>query len=269
MSIRIQYGSSDDVIIDAIIREHLSADALVVMLHGINSDKNEEGFFINLSNALDYQKFNILRFDFRGHGNSTCPNGYMTIQGESNDFLNALMFMRKRWGNKPIIIIAASFGAVPVLNTVTHLPLYPVIGIVLINPVLDLQKTFLYPCYDWPKLSFNENSYRHLNDDGYFRLDGKIKIGKQLFREIQKMKPYEELSKIRVPVLMIHGDSDHYVSYDISKKYSANLKTCDFVTISGADHGFDNPKDELMVVNIIKNWISSRATPHNAKHAKM
>ena len=79
---------------------------------------------------------------------------------------------------------------------------------------------------------------------GYLRLDGKIKIGQQLFGEIQNLEPYKKLPEIKVPVLLIHRDADRYVSYDISREHSGFKQKCDFITVNGADHGFENPQDE-------------------------
>lgn len=155
----------------------------------------------------------------------------------------------------PVIVIAASFGAIPVLNIISHVLFRSIIGLVLLNPVLDLQQTFLHPCFDWPKKSFNENVYEELHRRGYFRLDGKIKIGQQLFREIQNVEPYKKLPEIRVPVLLIHGDVDRYVSYDISGECAGLIKKCDFITVSGADYGFENPQDEKIVINVVKRWV--------------
>lgn len=116
MSFRVYYDSSDGVRIAALVREHVKAYTSIVMLHGINANKDEEGLFIKISKAMDNQKYNILRFDFRDHGDSTCPSGYMTIRGESDDLLSTLAYVQKRWRGMPVIIIAASFGAVPVLT---------------------------------------------------------------------------------------------------------------------------------------------------------
>lgn len=77
-----------------------------------------------------------------------------------------------------------------------------------------------------------------------------------MFGEIQNLEPYKKLTEINVPVLLIHGDADHYVSYNISKKYSALIKKYDFLTIRGVDHEFDNPKDEKIVISAIKKWIN-------------
>lgn len=95
MSFRVQYDSSDGVRIAALVRENRKAYISIVMLHGINADKDEDGFFIRLSKEFEEQKYNILRFDFRAHGDSSCPNGYMTIKGESDDLISTLIYANK------------------------------------------------------------------------------------------------------------------------------------------------------------------------------
>lgn len=255
MDFCIQYNSSDGIILDAVIREHPLAKNSILMVHGINSDKNEEGLFVRLSEKLETHKYNILRFDFRCHGNSIGPIEYMTIKGETEDLINTIALAKEKW-TKPIIIVAASFGAVAVLNSVSQALFRSVIGVVLLNPVLDLKATFLDSRFEWPRESFNEDAYRQLNEIGYFRLDGKLKIGQQLFDEIHHIKPYKNLAKIEIPVLIIHGNADRYVPYDISKNYSLTVRKCEFVTITGADHGFGNPEDERQAINSIQSWIN-------------
>lgn len=48
----INFGSSDYITLDAELRENHTAQATVLMLHGINSDKDEEGLFVRLSSDL-------------------------------------------------------------------------------------------------------------------------------------------------------------------------------------------------------------------------
>jgi alpha-beta hydrolase superfamily lysophospholipase len=255
MNTHVQYNSSDGVKLDTVIRESPSASVTVLMLHGINSDKDEGGLYVRLANQLDNQKYNILRFDFRCHGNSSCPTQYMTIQGETDDLIHTLAFAQKRWPDRPIAIVAASFGTVSVLNAVSHDLFRSVRGIALLNPVLNVQETFLSSSFEWPHQSFNEDAYARLATDGYFQLDHKIKIGQQLFDEMHHVKPYENLGQIDVPILIIHGDADCYVSYSAARKYASLAKNCTFMTIQGANHGFRNPDEERQVIDAVRTWL--------------
>ena len=255
MDTHVQYGSSDGVTLDAVVRDNPSASTTLLMLHGINSEKDEGGLYVRLANQLDTQTYNILRFDFRCHGGSSCPKQYMTIQGETDDLIHTLAFAQKRWPDHPMVIVAASFGTVSVLSAVAHDLFRRVCGIVLLNPVFNVQETFLASPFEWPHQSFNEKAYARLATDGYFRLDNQLKIGQRLFDEMHQVKPYENLDQIDVPMLVIHGDADCFVSYNAAKKYATRAKDCTFVTIHGANHGFRNPNEERQVIDAVGTWL--------------
>lgn len=249
----INFESSDYITLDAELRENYTAKAAVLMLHGINSDKDEEGLFVRLSSDLPNEEYNIFRFDFRCHGNSD-NNNQMTIQGETEDFLNALSFIIQRW-NIPVYVVAASFGAVSLLNSVNYELFRYIKGVVLLNPVLDLQHTFFQSPFEWPKQSFNEDSYKKMEMQGYFLLDNGVHINVDLFNELVEKKPFLNLCQINVPVLLIHGDADTYVSYEKSLFYSKFIQKCDFVTVKNANHGFGNRIHEDYVRSTICSWI--------------
>lgn len=254
MSYHIRYDSNDGIILDALIHECNNAKAIVLMLHGINSDKNEEGLYDKLSKSLLEQKINSFRFDFRFHGMSTGKNQYVTIAGETEDFLHSLELIIKKW-ELPIFVIATSFGAVSILNGYTDRLCNRIKGIIFLNPVFDLQMTFLNPEFNWPRDSFNKKAYEELENKGFFLLDNKLKVGKTLFNEIENLKPYKKLHLINSPVLLIHGNCDQYVSYNLVKKYSTEIQQCDFVTIDGANHGFEKKEEQDKVLQLVINWI--------------
>lgn len=254
MSYHIRYNSSDNIVLDAIIHEQSDAKAVVLMLHGINSDKEEEGLYTKLSKVLLKEGLNVFRFDFRSHGFSTGKQKYVTISGETDDLIFTLEKIDEKW-DLPIIVIAASFGAVSLLNSYKENLWKNIKGIILLNPVLDLQKTFLQSELLWPKQSFNEKAYKELESQGFFWLDNKLKIGKELMEEITYLKPYKNLSFIDVPILIIHGDKDQYVPYSLSKKYAANIQCCNFFTIEDADHGFEKENEQSEIFDIIRCWI--------------
>lgn len=60
---------------------------------------------------------------------------------------------------------------------------------------------------------------------------------------MERLYPYDELKKITIPTLIVHGDADTYVPYEDSKTYVKNLKNGNLITIHGAQHGFQTPKE--------------------------
>jgi len=54
------------------------------------------------------------------------------------------------------------------------------------------------------------------------------------------VNPINEVAKVNIPLLMVHGDVDLYVMYyhlkDHQKAFQAAVKTGEFITMQGADH---------------------------------
>lgn len=82
-----------------------------------------------------------------------------------------------------------------------------------------------------------------------------FKIGRRLVEEMAQVKPYQVMRNISCPILILHGDKDTYVPYEISKKYARSSRLNRFIRISGSEHGFGKLKDRKVVINETVNWI--------------
>ncbi|MGY2125906.1 alpha/beta hydrolase [Nocardia gipuzkoensis] len=145
----ITVRSVDGVRLDTALHPASSSTGrgVVLLVHGITVDMDEGGgMFIRLAEQLDAAGFNVVRFSFRGHGNSGGTPRGVTVAGECLDLQAAVEAVRERFPG-PLSIVAASFGAVsttlslPWLESTLH-------RLVLWNPVLDLRRTFVEP--EWP-----------------------------------------------------------------------------------------------------------------------
>jgi uncharacterized protein len=69
----------------------------VLMLHGFTGHKVEtHRLFVRTARQLAASGLIVLRFDFRGSGDSEGEFEEMTIRGEVEDALNALAFLREQ-----------------------------------------------------------------------------------------------------------------------------------------------------------------------------
>ena len=238
---KVQYDTKDGIkIVGAINIPKEPHRGGLILCHGITVDKDENGKFINLANRLCNSGFGVLRFDFRGHGESDLTSEEMTLTGELLDIEASVLYMAKKYSN--IGLLAASFGAGPAILYAVNNPIY-FKTMVLWNPVLDYDQTFLKPKLPWGKSIFNKDSYRELEREGFVTIPGKdFRISKQLVHDFSKYKPFEELSKVQVPVLTIHGTNDTKVPYWVSEKYGTPNKISQFISVE-TDHGFGNQKD--------------------------
>lgn len=227
----------------------------ILQLHGITVDMDEGGMFLRLADRLAQGGLNALRFSFRGHGRSQGSQRGMTIAGEMLDLQAALDFALAELP-APHSLLAASFGAV---STCLSLPfIEPKLrGLVLWNPVLDLKRTFIEPELPWAKTSFHPESVQSMVESGFLLLDGSFEVGRVLYEEMRALDPLACFHRTQLPSLVIHGDRDTYVSYDIARNACQAHRLCTFITIDGSDHGFDGIANEDRAIDASVTWLSS------------
>jgi uncharacterized protein len=222
----------------------------VILVHGITVDLDEGGMFHRLADRLVSAGFQVLRFSFRGHGSSAGSQRGVTIAGEMLDFDAAVARVRAE-SSGPLTVVASSFGAVAVLESLRYRRLD---RLVLWNPVLDLRRTFIEPELPWGSENFHAEAWRHAMADGALLIDGSFEIGRTMLTELHRYHPGEVFARTTMPALIVHGDRDSYVSYEISLA-AARTRGCDFHTVTGSDHGFDSRIHEDEAIAVTVEWI--------------
>lgn len=230
----------------------------VVLAHGITVDKDEGGMFLRLADGLARRGLTVIQFSFRGHGRSEGTQRGMTISGEMLD-LQAIIEFAVRAHPERLSLVAASFGAVPVSLSLPYLG-DQLQAMVLWNPVLDLCRTFVNPELPWGRQNFSHEQQRMLRSVGYLLVDDEFQMGRVLFDEMRLYRPVDCFIASAVPALVVHGDQDTYVSYDIARSAAAARRNCDFHTVRGSDHGFDTRDREDEAIRVTIDWLIRRLT---------
>lgn len=243
--------STDGIILDArLTRADGTPKGMLLLVHGIASEKEEGGLYTRLAAALADAGFDSLRFDFRGHGQSSGRSVYMTIRGETDD-LSAAVACARSHSDAPLGILAASFGTVSTMHFLQKRE--DVRALVLWNPVLDLSHTFLRPQLPWGKAVFSEEKRAELERTGQLCM-GAHAYGRALFEEMETIYPYRVLEGLSLPVLTIHGDKDECTSYDLSMQYGAPNERSETLTLPGVGHGFGAKGQEA--IDAAVEWFS-------------
>jgi uncharacterized protein len=240
---KIDYKSGDGILLTGVFDSPEKIEEFALMAHGIGTDKNEwNNQHFKISKDLNEKNVGTFRFDYRGHGESQGTMREMTIMGEYLDIKSSADQIKKKWSGA-ISIIASSFGAG---SAILYSSIFPenISSLILLNPVLDYNATFLNPLEDWGKESFNEVGYKNLKEKGYLLLDGIYQLDAKLIAEFACIKPYKVLNHLKCPVLTIHGDKDSMVPFQISKKYGRPNRRSKFVAVSKAEHGFIDWNDD-------------------------
>ncbi|MCM6774498.1 alpha/beta fold hydrolase [Nocardia sp. CDC159] len=258
---RTELVSVDGLKLDAAVHSATSGlhCGVVLLVHGIAVDMDEGGgMFVRLADRLAGAGFDVVRFSFRGHGGSDGTQRGVTIAGECLDLQAAIGFVRQ-WFNGPMSIVAASFGAVSTMLSLSWLEpaLY---RLVLWNPVLDLRHTFLEPELAWGVENFGPDQQKVLQENGFLRVDGEFELGRVLFMEFAGYRPSDAFGTSRVPALVVHGDRDSSVSYSIAAEAVRTRPEARLHTVAGSDHGFDGREREDEAIGVTVDWLVDQST---------
>ena len=213
------------------------ASATVLLAHGITRHMDTE-VYVRISDLLAEAGFHAVRFSFRGHGHSEGRPEGVTIAGERLDFESAFEHARTAFDG-PYFVLAKSFGAVSTCLSLDALGEH-LAGLVLWNPVLDVEGTFLEPTAPWGVRNFTGDKLRELEETGRLKIDGEFAIGRVLYDEFHRYDPGAAFVDSDVPALVVHGDADDIVPYEDARRV-AEAASADFYTIEGGDHGFVTP----------------------------
>jgi esterase/lipase len=223
----------------------------IIMCHGFTGTKGDiHDKLYKAAEKLCKNGFAVLRFDFRGSGESEGEFVNVTISSEVSDLKAAIKFMKNQ-GYERIGVVGSSLGgAIAIIGYDKNVK-----TMVLWNPVTNLRQTFVNSGFI-PK----ENVER-LEKNGFviFKDDYKgkeFKIGKKFWKEFETLDLGKYLKKVKCPVLFLHGNKDTITPLSQSENAMKIIgsKIKELKIINGAEHGFHNPSHEKQVIHFTLNW---------------
>lgn len=240
MEEKIYIESTDHISLCA-LEGRVSSKKIVVLCHGIRSDKDECGAFAPLSKAIRERGYSSLRMDFRAQGESGGIDYEMTISKEIEDIGSVLDFLTKK-GYDEIIVLGASFGA-SIVSLADYRLFDQVKGLVLWYGALDN-----YAVLRTDDFLSDRNREIALRD-GFcptYNSEGKLfRFGVPLFDEINLYRPVENLRSITLPKLFVHGLADQVVPYRVSEEACRQCCNARLELIENGSHTFDTDRRSL------------------------
>ena len=227
----------------------------IAMFHGFTGHKSEtHRFFIHVARALCNAGYVVLRFDFRGSGDSDGEFEDMTVPKEVSDASRAVDFLSDLTMVNPekIGVIGLSMGGrvAAILASKDKRIRF----VVLYSAALSsLKEKFLGQLEKEDLKKLEKGEAVHIGNGWYLKKD--------FFETVDSPVPLEVLDKIKVPVLIIHGDSDSVVPIDDAQKGYEILKDLnnknELYIIKGGDHTFTKKEHTQEVIEKTLNWLSS------------
>ncbi|MFZ3058381.1 MAG: alpha/beta fold hydrolase [Candidatus Methanoperedens sp.] len=226
---------------------------LVILAHGITSEKNEDGIYTRFAEKILFPDFDSIRFDFRGHGDSQRPPIEMKVSGEILDLMAVIAWARQHY--KRIHLVATSFGASITLLSSSIFDLNFLLSVTMWNPVINYRNTFINSTVGWGKEFFDQSSIEELAYRPYTKIpESEFFICPELTIEFLLLHPEKVVWPEKIPLLIIHGTGDTVVPYEDAVNFSKQNKNVSFHTIPNVDHGFDEKIEE--VYEVTKTWIN-------------
>ena len=233
--------TSDGINIDCWYSHSDSAKGTVILLHQLTVNKS---YVLREAEEFLFLGYNVLMFDFRGHGGS---DGNTTTLGsrESEDLKLAWDFVKQK-GEKNIFLWGSSLGAAVITKAINDYNIKPS-GVILEMPFASLQNHL-------------EGRSRALGFPGEpFGFLVTLWVGIEQGYNGFSHRPAEYVKKINCPVLLQWGTNDVYILKEQEEKFYNNIPGSKkrFVIYENAAHqsflGFDPVKWKEEVGNFLSN----------------
>ena len=237
---RVEFRSTDGKRLAGLLLEGAAGqETAVVVCHGIGAYKEN---LLGVGRLLNLQGYPVLLFDFRGHGESEADSVSIGPK-EAWDVLGAFEFLRGL-GHRRFALFGLSMGASAAVYAAAQVP-----GLEAV--VLDSCPASL------------ESIMRHL------RKRRRVAVGLVgpltlalfgLFSGVpaRAVRPLDEIGKITVPVLLIHGDADRLIDPgDLNLLYDRAATRKEKLVIPGAGHGETFRKGGEAYKEVVLRFVSS------------
>ncbi len=228
MEVQVAFPSEGEIIFGVLhLPEQVPAPGLV-MCHGFTGHKAEtHRLFVNTARDFCEHGLAVLRFDFRGSGDSAGEFREMTVSREITDAQAAFDFLASRSEADPkrLAVLGLSLGGC--------------VAACLAGREERLRALVLWAAVAHPGSQFQERAAAFgeadvLDYQGW-------ELGRGFMEDLRNLHPLEEVKNYRGPSLVVHGSRDESVSPSDASDYRIALGGgCRLVSIRGADHVFSS-----------------------------
>jgi pimeloyl-ACP methyl ester carboxylesterase len=224
---------------------YLKYQPAVIMTHGLGRNKDEDGLFVKVADALAGKDYAVLRYDCAGCGESRGRSEDVTRKSLAADLEAAIAYTENSFSESKLILIGKSLGAA--VSALAYSD--KVKAMIFYSPGILFSLRERY--------SQDAELMKELEEKGYFtrpRFHGEFKIGRALYNEELDWSRYAE--KVECPVLIICGDRDNVIPLDRFYDTQKLFRNAEIKIISGADHDFNAPAHREELTGITLDWLA-------------
>jgi alpha-beta hydrolase superfamily lysophospholipase len=254
--------------------ETLPIRGIVVVVHGLGGHSD---LFAHGVRCLLPQGYGVYALDLRGHGRSPGQRGYINDWQEFREDLRAfLQFIRTQEEIKHFFLWGHSMGGTVSLDYALH---YPELlqGLILSAPALGQVGV---PAWKlavgqllsrlWPRFQLKVGidptlSSRDLTVLADYATDplrheyGTARLSAEFFKTVRWI--HQHLDALKLPVLLLQGDTDGVTSPQSSEVLFQHLQSCDKTYLHYPDsyHDLYSDLNYMEVIADIANWLATHS----------
>jgi uncharacterized protein len=227
--VQAQFASQGQAIFGVLHTPEATPAPGLIMCHGFTGDKSESHrLFVNAARDFAAHGLAVLRFDFRGSGDSAGEFRDMTIATEIDDAQAALDFLASRPEVDPsrLGVLGLSLGGCVAACLAGREP-ERVKALVLWAAVAHTKETFarVLPPFEGAEV---------LDLSGWG-------LGRAFLDDARRRRPLEEVARYPGEALIVHGGEDQTVPVSDAQDYQEVVGARSRVVIvGGADHTFSH-----------------------------
>lgn len=227
------------------IPEENAKKEVFIICHGFGSSKDSQSTEV-ISRKLNENNFVAVAFDFPGHGEAIETIEKLTVDNCISYINDVYEYVKNKFENHKISIIATSFGAYITINKLIKENKNEFKNIVLRCPAIDMKNILINVLIK--------------GDIERFQKDGKIKAGLEGKKELA-YSFYEDLCEHDIlklyskkeKILILQGIEDDVApiqdTYDFVKMDSENIK---LILLDGVKHKMTNEELEMIMDIVFK-----------------
>jgi len=252
---RVGFSNSRDLTLVGHVY-HADSDVVIIMAHGFCGDKSSGERFVEIAQALNLLKYNVLAFDFSGCGES--DDDIISLGNMIDDLHSTIRFV-KSIGFGRLALYGHSLGSSVCLRCWSE----------EIETMLFSGAWTAPIKYDWTKF-YSQEQLREWRQEGRItdfvetEWRSRVVIDGELLLEFERVNQRELLARIKCPVLFVHGnckdDSEELELLEGSRSGLSYLSDDSRIEIvEGANHTFQEHIGE--VIALMSDWLSLHFKP--------
>lgn len=233
-----EVATADGLTLHALVAAPPSPRGVLVLCHGITTNRDEHGQFPALRDSGLRAGFGVVRFDFRAHGRSQGTNEQLTMAGYRADADAIIGLVDEQFDRAlPTIPVGISFGGAAAVHMAnSH---RPCAGLVLWYAVVDYRANF----GEESPVEFTKMMRAAASDDdpawaAMPILGTPYYLPQALMDELPDEPTPARLRALGAPLLAYYGSRDKLVAIEPLRRIAAERPDFDLRIAHGAAHGF-------------------------------